>query len=322
MAEAVGDQASTEPVFVGQQLVLEVAIDAEDRAQRPVAIDRLEVLLVGSQVVVDQPRLTAVDGVRGPAAAGVHDDRGPGRRRAEPLQETRRADVARLDALHDGVALQADAQLATHERATTVAADQERRRDGHGLTRVAVPGAGLDPLGGLGHRLHHHSVQDPHPRLGFGMSEQHRLHVHLVDAVWRFGSRPPGVGSIRGRVAVPAARDRDAAEFDTDERRSEGDIVGVVGREPGVAQSRRHSETSEDLHRPGRDVIALHARRLGRVPLLDHDDVDASRAEVHRQRQPDRTPSDHHHRGFQALHGSVTCLAGASYCPVPASIRA
>ena len=298
MAEAVDDQASAEPVLVGHQLVLEVAIHAEDRAQRPVAIDRLEVLLVGSQVVVDQPRLTAVDGVRGTAAAGVHDDRGPGRRRTEPLQETRRADVARLDALHHGVALQADAKLTTHERATTVAADQERRRDGHGVTRVAVPGAGLDPIGGLGHRLHYHAVEDPHPRLAFGMTEQHRLHVHLVDPVWRFGSRPPGVGSTRSRIAVPAARDRYAAELDTDERRSEGDIVGVVGREPSVAESRRHSETSEDFHRPGRNVVAPHARRLGRMPLLDHDDIYASRAEVHSQRQPDRTPSDHHHRGF------------------------
>ena len=46
VAEAVGDQAAADPVLLAEDLVVEIGADAEDGADRPVAIDRVEVRLV------------------------------------------------------------------------------------------------------------------------------------------------------------------------------------------------------------------------------------------------------------------------------------
>ena len=41
--KAVGDEAAADPVLLRDHLVAEVRSDAKDRADRPVAIDRIEV---------------------------------------------------------------------------------------------------------------------------------------------------------------------------------------------------------------------------------------------------------------------------------------
>ncbi len=61
VAETVGHQAAADPVFLAEDAVLEAFVDAEDGADRPVAIDRVELRLVGLEVVVDQPAVMAVD---------------------------------------------------------------------------------------------------------------------------------------------------------------------------------------------------------------------------------------------------------------------
>jgi hypothetical protein len=60
-AKAVGDQAAADPVFLAEDLVFEIGADAENGADRGVAIDRLEGLVFLVEVVMDQPFLAAVD---------------------------------------------------------------------------------------------------------------------------------------------------------------------------------------------------------------------------------------------------------------------
>ena len=66
---------------------------------------------------------------------------------------------------------------------------------------------------------------------------------------------PPG-------AAAPSAGDGDARRLDAGRGRAEGHVVRVVRRRPGIAERPRHAEPAEDLHGPGRDVVAPHARRL------------------------------------------------------------
>ena len=55
IAEPVGHQAPADPVLLADDLVVEVLADAEDRADRGIAVDGFEVVFVGIEVVVDQP---------------------------------------------------------------------------------------------------------------------------------------------------------------------------------------------------------------------------------------------------------------------------
>jgi hypothetical protein len=45
IAKAVRDETPTDPILLGNHFVAEVAIDAENRANRPVAIDGLGVFV-------------------------------------------------------------------------------------------------------------------------------------------------------------------------------------------------------------------------------------------------------------------------------------
>ena len=45
VAKAIGDQAAADPVLLAEDLVFEIGTDAEDGADRGVAIDRLEGLV-------------------------------------------------------------------------------------------------------------------------------------------------------------------------------------------------------------------------------------------------------------------------------------
>ena len=42
LAEAVGDKAAADPVFLAKDFVVEIRADAEDGADRGIAVDRLE----------------------------------------------------------------------------------------------------------------------------------------------------------------------------------------------------------------------------------------------------------------------------------------
>ena len=140
--EAVGDQAAADPVLLAQHLVFELGTDAQDVADRPVAVDRLEVLLRAVQVIVDQPRLAAVDGDHGAAAARIERQRHPGRR-AHHRQQARRADVGRLHALNHRRAREvAPIALRTMERAPSqpdqVLGGNLQRLAGVEIARVAT----------------------------------------------------------------------------------------------------------------------------------------------------------------------------------------
>ena len=68
VTEAVGDQSARDPVLFGNDFVVEVGADAENRAQAGIAVDRIKIVLVGAEIVVDEPCRTAVDRVHVAAA--------------------------------------------------------------------------------------------------------------------------------------------------------------------------------------------------------------------------------------------------------------
>src|SRR4029077_7869436 len=59
VTEAVGDQSARDPVLFGNDFVVEVGADAENRAQAGIAGDRIKSVLVGAEIVVDEPCRTA-----------------------------------------------------------------------------------------------------------------------------------------------------------------------------------------------------------------------------------------------------------------------
>ena len=134
------------------------------------------------------------------------------------------------------------------------------------------------------------------------MREQDRFEVDLVDPVWRLRGRPPGIRATLGGVAVAAARDRDARNFPAHHRRAIGDVIGVVHRQPGVPDLPPHTEAAEQLHRSGGHMVALDARRLAALSLLDHRHPDAAPGEVHGEGQPHRPAADNCHIRFGGRH--------------------
>ena len=67
--EPVGDEAAADPVLVGEHFIVERVVHAQDGADRRIAIDHGEILLMFVEIVVDQPRFAPVDrdGVARPA---------------------------------------------------------------------------------------------------------------------------------------------------------------------------------------------------------------------------------------------------------------
>ena len=101
VAETVGNQAAANPILFADDLVVEVGADAEDRADRPVAIDAVELGFIRLKIIVDQP-------VSWPSMATVV----PQRRGLSDMviqagfcviksHQIRRMDIGRLHALHD-----------------------------------------------------------------------------------------------------------------------------------------------------------------------------------------------------------------------------
>ena len=221
VAEAVGDEAAADPVFLADDLVREVGADAEDGADARIAVDRLEVFLARHQVVVDEPGLVAVDREADAAAARVARVAAPGALAADEAEQLRRADVGRLHALDHRRAGEDRADRLAHQRSAAVAADQVARP--HASSRAAVEVARRDRHAAL--VLHEAgrlaAVPDRHAGLRLGVREQDRLEVDLVDAVRRLGRRPPAVGAALVAVAGRARGDVDARQLAAGDRRCE-----------------------------------------------------------------------------------------------------
>ena len=82
-------------------------------------------------------------------------------------------------------------------------------------------------------------------------------------------------------------------------------LVGKISRKPNPAQLAGNSQTSEDFHRTGRDLIALGARWIVGRPAFGNGDIDAARGKVQGERQTDRPGADNQNLGFK--HAIPTC---------------
>ena len=83
---------------------------------------------------MDQPGLAAIDRVDGAAAARIERDVAPGRFRRQQREQLRRTDVARLDALDDGVAGQPRADSTANFGTPSITANQISGADGQRLS--------------------------------------------------------------------------------------------------------------------------------------------------------------------------------------------
>ncbi len=292
VAEVVGHQPASEPVLVRDDLVLERVVDAEDGADSPVTIDGVEVRLLLTQIVVDQPGLTTVDGVDGSAAARVERDIAPGRFRRQQREQLRSADVARLDTLDDGVAVQLRADPASHLGAAAVAANEVARCNLHILASFQIVCIRRHAIVVLREMVELNAVVDGNAWRLPGVLEEDWLKIDLVDPGRRLRRRPPGIRSTCVGVAVTAAWDRDAGQLTAGHRRPVGDIVGVVFWQAGVSYLSDDTKPAKDLHRAGSDMVALHAWRLATLAQLQDGNPLSTTGQVERQRQPNRPSAD------------------------------
>ncbi len=200
------------------------------------------------EVVVDQPFLAAVDRNHRAAAPRVERQRHP-RGRVHESEQAGRVNIGRLHALDDWRSLQVGVDRLAHQRTRPVAAHDEVGANLRSRIGVEVANGGNDSFIVFAEILERGAVQDLKPVDGGGMREQHGLHVDLVDAMRRLGSRPIGVGSACRGVAVAPAGNQDARQLDAGCRGAIGAVVRIIRRQPGVAQLMRESEPSEYLHR-------------------------------------------------------------------------
>src|SRR3954451_10016746 len=96
VAKLVGDQPAPVPVFLRDDFVIEIVVDAEDGSQAGIAIDLVEATLARPHVIVHQPALAAVDGIDHAGTARVDRTRAPGGCALLAIDQPGRADVGRL----------------------------------------------------------------------------------------------------------------------------------------------------------------------------------------------------------------------------------
>src|ERR1700722_15306002 len=106
VAEPARDQTARNPILFGNNFIAEIGIDAEDRTQTGVAVYRLEIVFIGAEVIVNQPRRAAVDGIDIAAALRVDRESAPRRFRFQTAEQGRRPDIRRLHAAYFRVTLQ------------------------------------------------------------------------------------------------------------------------------------------------------------------------------------------------------------------------
>src|SRR5581483_10506348 len=124
IAEAVGHEATADPILLADDLVLEGIIHAENGAQRPVAIDAVELDFFGCEVIVDQPVVATVDRDGRAATARIERHGHPGRLLGDQILQRRGTDVGGLYALHDVGAGKARADQLADDGAAAIAANQ------------------------------------------------------------------------------------------------------------------------------------------------------------------------------------------------------
>ena len=319
VAEPVGDETAADPVLLADDLIVEIIANAEDRTDRGVAVDRVEILLMLVEVIMDQPRLAPVDRHRVARAARIERQVHPARTPLHHLQKARRADVGGLHALHHRVARQLRADDRAHPRSPAVATDQIARGERLGrAARQVAHGDGnavrvlrrLDQLG---------LVADRDQRIGRRLREDQRLQIDLVDPVRRLRRRPPGVRPGEIRPALGARGDRDARDLMPPRHAGAIDaIVGIIRRQAGIANHVREAQPAERLHRARGDMVALHARRLAGLARLDDDRAHAAPREVQRHHQPDRAGAADDNLRIARHHCHAT---NAQDDPVPPSVR-
>jgi hypothetical protein len=66
----------------------------------------------------------------------------------------------------------------------------------------------------------------------------------------------------------------------------------IPGWQAGIPNLISDPETPKNLHRAGRHVIALDARRFACIPRLDHGHVDVTPSEVQGEGQADGAGAD------------------------------
>src|SRR6185437_8744469 len=303
VAEFVRDEATAVPVFLRDHLVFEIRIDPEDGAQAAIAIDRLEIILVGPKIIMHQPALGAVDRIDHPGAARIDRAGAPGALVLLAIEQARRTDESRLHTLDDGIAGKFGADRLAHDRARTVATDQEAAIDAPDRTRVEIAQGNAGTIILDHHVLRRGAVDDGDARLRGRMLEQDRLKEYLVDAMRRLRRRPVAIGDIGRGEAIAAAGNFDPRQLLPGKGSAVADVVRIIRRQSGIADLVGNAEPAENLHGARGDMVAFRFRRSGAGARLHNRHIDAAPGEIDRKRQADRSGAYNQNR---RLHHSAS----------------
>jgi hypothetical protein len=134
------------------------------------------------------------------------------------------------------------------------------------------------------------------------MFEQDWLKKNLVDAMRRLRCRPVAIRPFPSREAVTAAGNGNSRQFHAREGRAVTDVVRIVRRQTGVAHLLGHTQTPEDFHGTGRDMIAFRLGRFGRRARLDEHRIYAPPGQIDCQCKSYRPGADDQHIGH---HGTA-----------------
>src|SRR5215831_12257957 len=210
VAEAVGDEPASDPILLRDDIVAEVRPDAENGADRPVAVDRIEFRLAAVEEIVDQPPLASVDGDRGAAAARIEREIEPAALAWQQAQKLGCADISRLHALDDRGAAELRPDRPAHGGLAAVATDQIGRDDRRLLPAVEIARRRGDAALVLDELLDLGAVEHADARMRRHLREQQRLEEGLVDAVRRLRRRPGGIRAGRRAGSLAARRNGNA----------------------------------------------------------------------------------------------------------------
>src|SRR5215472_17741649 len=118
------DEPAGDPILAGQDLVLEVRPDTENRADHPVAIKVIQPGFSRIRVILYVPGLPPVDSHRHAATARIERGVEPGRLAGQQAPKLRCPDMERLRVLEHRVADKLGADRLAHKRACPVASDE------------------------------------------------------------------------------------------------------------------------------------------------------------------------------------------------------
>ncbi len=101
VTELARHEPASDPILLGQDLVLDLRSDAENRAYHSVPIEVIQLCFSGIGEILQVPGLLTVDGHRYAASARIEREVEPGRLAGQQAPELRRLDVERLCVLQD-----------------------------------------------------------------------------------------------------------------------------------------------------------------------------------------------------------------------------